>query len=83
MGLLNKLTSQGSNLSQFDGGDPGKYGVSPGKDSRLHYEYSINGNPFQQKKPSPSTLDLDGKTPVGYQSPEVGIPISRLNDITG
>lgn len=33
--------------------------------------------------PRPSKLDLNGKTPKGYQSPEVDIPISRLNDITG
>lgn len=85
MGLLDKLTSpgQGSNLSQFDGASPGKYGVSPGKDSRLHYTYSINDNPHMSGMPNPSTLDLDGKTPKGYQAPEVGISLDRLNDITG
>lgn len=33
--------------------------------------------------PRPSKLDLNGKKPVGYQSPEIGIPVSRLTDITG
>ena len=34
--------------------------------SRLHYEYSINGIPLMAKKPSPSQLDLDGLTPSKY-----------------
>jgi len=70
MGLLDKLTSpgQGSTLSQFDGSSPGKYGVSPGQNSRLHYEYSINGIPNfpGQFTPQPSILDLDGITPPKY-----------------
>jgi len=68
MGLLDKLTSsgQGSNLSEFDGASPGKYGVSPGKDSRLHYQYSINGNPNMPNQVPPSQLDLDGLTPPQY-----------------
>lgn len=84
MGLLDKLTSpgQGSTLSQFDGATPGKYGVSPGKASRLHYTYSINDIPHMTGMPTPSILDLDGVTPVGYQAPEVGIPLARLLDTT-
>lgn len=65
MGLLNKLTQQGSNLSEYDGASPGKYGVSPGDQSRLHYTYSINGNPNMNTVP-PSQLDLDGLTPPKY-----------------
>jgi hypothetical protein len=34
--------------------------------SRLHNEYSINGNPNINDKPSPSQLDLDGLTPSKY-----------------
>ena len=34
--------------------------------SQLHDEYSINGNPNIDNKPSPSLLDLDGKTPSKY-----------------
>lgn len=68
MGLLDKLTKpgQGSTLSQFDGASPGKYSNSPGPASRLHYEYSINGNPNVLTSPQPSNLDLDGKTPSKY-----------------
>jgi hypothetical protein len=35
-------------------------------DSKLHDEYSINGNPNIDNKPTPSLLDLDGKTPEKY-----------------
>ena len=40
---------------------PGASDLSP-----LHDQYSINGNPNMQKKPQPSTLDLDGLTPPKY-----------------
>jgi len=66
MSLINKLTTQGSTLSQFDGASPGKYSNSPGPQSRLHYEYSINDNPHLNGFPQPSQLDLDGKTPSKY-----------------
>lgn len=63
MGLLNKLTDQGSNLTKFDGTTPE---TMPGslKNSKLHDEYSINGNPRLTEKPSPSELDWNGKTPT-------------------
>ena len=35
-------------------------------DSKLHDQYSINGNPNIDNRPAPSTLDLDGKTPSKY-----------------
>ena len=35
-------------------------------DSKLHDEYSINGNPNIDNRPAPSLLDLDGKTPEKY-----------------
>ena len=35
-------------------------------DSKLHDEYSINGNPNIDNKPAPSLLDLDGITPEKY-----------------
>jgi hypothetical protein len=34
--------------------------------SKLHNQYSINGNPNVVSKPQPSHLDLDGKTPTKY-----------------
>ncbi len=65
MSLKNKLANAGSNLTQWDGSTPSTVpGVNP--QSRLHYEYSINGNPNMAMKPSPSTLDLDGLTPPKY-----------------
>jgi hypothetical protein len=65
MGLLNKLTNNGSNLTPYNGATPSNM---PGASdlSPLHDEYSINGNPNMQKKPQPSTLDLDGLTPPKY-----------------
>jgi len=65
MGLKDQLANNGSNLSRHDGATPPNMtGVDP--QSALHKEYSINGNPFLQKKPQPSTLDLDGLTPPKY-----------------
>ena len=65
MGLKDKLVVDGSNITQFNGATPSKM---PGASdlSPLHYEYSINGTPTLQKKPSPSQLDLDGLTPPKY-----------------
>jgi hypothetical protein len=65
MGLLDKLTQQGSVLTAYDGATPLN---TPGSNptSKLHYEYSVNGNPFVNGQPNPSTLDLDGKTPSKY-----------------
>jgi hypothetical protein len=65
MGLLNKLTEEGSNLSQFDGTTPPNLDLS-NPQSTLHYEYSINGNPNLQGYPTPSELDLNGETPEQY-----------------
>lgn len=65
MGLKDQLANDGSNLSRYDGlTPPDMKGVNP--QSVLHKEYSINGNPHVQKKPQPSTLDLDGLTPPRY-----------------
>lgn len=65
MGLLDKLTQQGSNLTQWGVSTPGTMGGA-NPQSRLHNEYSINGNPNINDKPSPSQLDLDGLTPSKY-----------------
>lgn len=65
MGLKDKLAQNGSNLTQWNGSTPS---TMPGssKQSRLHDEYSINGNPNMGGKPNPSTLDLNGVTPPKY-----------------
>lgn len=60
MALLDKLTSAGSLLSNLNGGNAK---IPQFKESTLHNEYSINGEPGLPNKPSPSQLDLDGQTP--------------------
>ena len=62
MGLQNKLTTQGSPLSKNNGGINS---ILPGslRTSKLHDEYSINGNPNVAGKPTPSDLDLQGRKP--------------------
>jgi hypothetical protein len=65
MGILDKLTQDGSALSQFDGTTPPQM-QSASPTSKVHNEYSINGNPAQIGYPSPSSLDLDGQTPEQY-----------------
>lgn len=63
MGLLNKLQTQGSNLSGLNGATPS---IPVFANSKLHKEYSINGQPNVPNKPSPSNLDLNGATPPKY-----------------
>jgi hypothetical protein len=65
MGILNKLTQDGSNLSQFNGTQP-PIMTSASPTSTVHNEYSLNGNPNMVGYPTPSTLDLDGQTPPQY-----------------
>lgn len=65
MGILNKLQTDGSNLSEFDGVTPPQM-ESANPQSTVHNEYSINGNPNHPNYPSPSLLDLDGVTPPKY-----------------
>lgn len=62
MGLQDKLTTQGSPLSKNNGGINS---LMPGslRTSKLHDEYSINGNPNVVGKPTPSDLDLQGRKP--------------------
>jgi len=64
MGILTKLTTDGSQLSEFNGQTPSN--VTATSESTLHYEYSLNGNPTLPGQPSPSQLDLDGITPPKY-----------------
>ena len=65
MGLLTKLTTDGSNYSQFDGATP-PIPVGATDQSTLHDQYSLNGNPNQISAPQPSLLDLNGTTPAKY-----------------
>lgn len=61
-GLINRLLFKGSNLSQFDGQTP-TVSNQDTPQSKLHYEYSINGNPDLLGYPPPSLLDLND--PIG------------------
>lgn len=65
MGILDNLQNNGSNYTKWDGTTP-SYTPGSNPQSRLHYQYSINGNPAVFSSPQPSTLDLDGKTPPKY-----------------
>ena len=60
MGLQDKLATQGSTLSNLNGGTSS---VPIFKDSKLHNEYSINNTPIIPGKPKPSDLDLGGVKP--------------------
>ena len=64
MALLNKLTQQGSVYTGLNGTTPP---IEDKTQSKLHLEYSINGNPNIANKPSPSILDLNGVTPPTYR----------------
>ncbi len=59
MALINKLPN--SNLG-LKGTTPDKFGDTADQ-SRLHYEYSLNGRPNLPGNPNPSQLDLNGKIP--------------------
>jgi hypothetical protein len=63
--LLNKLETQGSTFSQFDGATP-PVNIGATDQSTLHNTYSINGTPTNTITINPSILDLDGKTPPKY-----------------
>lgn len=65
MGLLDKLTTEGSTLSEFDGTTPTSV-IYNTPQSPLHNQYSINGNPSLTGFPTPSQLDLNGVTPPQY-----------------
>jgi hypothetical protein len=64
----------------FGGADLPKFGDTA-KSSKLHKEYSINGNPEILGKPQPSLLDLDGVKPNGAlsdpQTPSVNNTFSK------
>jgi hypothetical protein len=65
MSLKNKLANDGSPLTKYDGATPPTM-TGASEQSKLHNQYSINGNPNVAMKPSPSTLDLNGLTPPKY-----------------
>jgi len=68
MALRDRLENNGTPLSAFNGGT----GPQPDfQSSKLHYNYSINGNPFVATTPfkAPSQLDIQGAMPsTAYQN---------------
>tara|TARA_B100002019_G_scaffold245409_1_gene222793 strand:- start:790 stop:1023 length:234 start_codon:yes stop_codon:yes gene_type:complete len=72
MGILDKLTSQGSQLSKANGANIDQ--MEGAKDiSKLHDTYSINNEPTLQRiSTQPSKLSLKGITPSVYKNPENG-----------
>jgi len=65
MGILDKLQTDGSQYSEYDGANvPQMDNLTP--NSPLHNQYSLNGQPSIADKPTPSSLDLDGQTPPKY-----------------
>tara|TARA_Y100000592_G_C5282850_1_gene227112 strand:+ start:343 stop:561 length:219 start_codon:yes stop_codon:yes gene_type:complete len=66
MSLLEKLKTDGSNLTNFNGETPESLIPGGTPESKLHLEYSINGTPGLPGFPTPSSLDLDGQTPPKY-----------------
>lgn len=79
MGLYDKLTTQGSSLTAYNGNTPPTNPLATDA-SKMHYEYSLNGSSknlvnsqYQQYLdgvpnilPNPSQLDLNGITPPKY-----------------
>lgn len=87
MGLYNKLTTQGSNLTAYNGATPTVNPLAT-QASKMHYEYSINGNNFNTVNPQyqqyldgvfnplpqPSQLDINGVDPKGpLNDPSYGV----------
>ena len=64
MALLDKLTTQGSVYTGLNGTTPP---IEDKTQSKLHNEYSINGQPNVPNRPTPSILDLNGVTPATYR----------------
>jgi len=74
MGLLDKLTTGGSQLSQYDGQTPPPSNIDV-QGSTLHDQYSINGKPNMNGFPSPSLLDLNGQVPsISSANPNQQLP---------
>ena len=74
MGLETRLLKGESTLSKLNGGDPT---IENKKESKLHYDYSINGQPEVLGQPEPSILDLNGINPLGPNRDGKEIPINN------
>jgi hypothetical protein len=63
MSILNKLQSQGSTLSQYNGTTPSTPNFAG---SKLHNTYSLNGDPNVAGKPNPSQLSYEARGGMRY-----------------
>lgn len=93
MGLIDKLTSQGSNLTAYNGSTPSINPLATAQ-SQLHDAYSITGDNFNVVNgdyqqyldgvgnilPTPSNLDINGVPPTISPSGQ-GLPY--LNNLPG
>lgn len=61
MGLQDKLLNGGSVYTEYNRVTPP---IEDKTQSKLHDEYSINGDPELLGRPRPSILDLEGKIPA-------------------
>ena len=75
MGLQDKFLQNGSTYGAGQGGNSADLQserdaiIGDLKQSKLHFDYSINGNPPQNGNlPSPSGLDLNGINPLAPNS---------------
>lgn len=77
MAIIDKLKTNGSIYSNFNGGPTPDNQLSL-KQSQVHYQYSINNNPnLNIPFTSPSNLDLNGINPV---SANKDVAVNPVND---
>ena len=74
MGLEKRLIKGESTLTSLNGTTPP---IEDKSISKLHFEYSINGQPEILGKPEPSELDLDGITPLAPNRDGKKAPINN------
>lgn len=74
MGLETKLLKGESTLTSLNGADGV---IEDKKQSKLHFEYSINGHPEILGRPEPSQLDLNGITPLAPNRDGLEAPINN------
>lgn len=74
MALETRLLKGESTLTSFNGTTPP---IEDKKQSKLHFEYSINGKPEILGRPEPSQLDLEGITPLAPNRDGLEAPINN------
>ena len=74
MGLEKRLIKGESTLTSLNGTTPP---IENKAISKLHFEYSINGQPEILGRPEPSELDLNGITPLGPNRDGLNTPLNN------